>query len=746
MNKMERLSVPSAGRTVSAAVEERAVHVRKAVELLEPELRSHEATSAFSSVFAPRWISASAAELKEPTSLRAAWALANIWILARRGGAVSLSDKLVDAERWFFGAGRELPSLAAHVAVETAGKARLSLSQFCFDEHLLDLLPYVLEVHGPGSRASVMRDPTTATARAAKRLNGVFYTPADVAEYMAAGVLVGRESSARLRFLDPSCGTGVFFVALMHTALRHHTNGKHVDLLDFATGSLYGFDFSTLAIESATFVLLNHCISDVARRQIAPWAAWHALRLNLTATDSLRVGVPQRAKSPTAAIRCRSVLKESLLAPSAAVIQPLTYSRRVETNDAECRFLTAAQGLSSIGDFFPEAETGFDVVICNPPYADLLEHEHHPRLQTEYRSLRSPVSGKSDLYPMFIEMTWRLTRPGSNTSAVVVPLSISYHRGEQYKACRQGMAMNGGRWRCAFFDREPHALFGEDVKTRNAILFRSELSGDPPRGEKAEFETGPLRKWTSRTRDKLLSSISFTPLRRLSVTDGLPKLHGVDQANAFLVLANNPERLKTLSIRCRTCQPQEATVPGLLPRVFVASTAYNFLNVFRSFTLDFDTAYPLSENTVHCLEFEREDLAEIAFAVLSSRLTFWLWQVQGDAFHVGASFIQNLPFGRTSFSREQMEALCAAAHGMWRSLQSHRIVSINKGKETIAFRPLACEKERDLIDSVLIDAVGLPKKFAAVLRKFVHSTVVVDEADVRRSHLKAVFEVMENAT
>jgi len=49
--------------------------------------------------------------------------------------------------------------------------------------------------------------------------------------------------------------------------------------------------------------------------------------------------------------------------------------------------------------------------------------------------------------------------------------------------------MKGGTWRCAFFDREPHALFGEDVETRNAILFRREVVNDPVRGSRPKIET-----------------------------------------------------------------------------------------------------------------------------------------------------------------------------------------------------------------------------------------------------------------
>jgi hypothetical protein len=146
------------------------------------------------------------------------------------------------------------------------------------------------------------------------------------------------------------------------------------------------------------------------------------------------------------------------------------------------------------------------------------------------------------------------------------------------------------------------------------------------------------------------------------------------------------------------------------------------------------------------LQFSKEETAEVAFAILSSRLTFWLWHVQGDGFHVGASFIQSLPFGRSSFTPEQFCSLAQAGRMLWCELQNHRIVSLNRGKQTIAYRPLACEKERDAIDDILLDVARLPKRFKSTLREFVKNIVVVDENDVRRSHLKSFFDMMENSS
>src|SRR5439155_15806322 len=94
-------------------------------------------------------------------------------------------------------------------------------------------------------------------------------------------------------------------------------------------------------------------------------------------------------------------------------------------------------------------------------------------LAHDYRSLaEDKPASRHNSYPLFIEMMWRLTVPGRSSASLVTPLSIAFHRGSQYEGCRYGMYWGGGKWQFAFFDREPHALFGEEVKTRNAILFR----------------------------------------------------------------------------------------------------------------------------------------------------------------------------------------------------------------------------------------------------------------------------------
>jgi hypothetical protein len=107
-------------------------------------------------------------------------------------------------------------------------------------------------------------------------------------------------------------------------------------------------------------------------------------------------------------------------------------------------------------------------------------------------------------------------------------------------------------------------------------------------------------------------------------------------------------------------------------------------------------------------------------------------------------FVEGIPFSWESFTEGQRQRLCDGAGRLWEELQEYQIVSLNGGRETIAYRPLACEKERDEIDNVLIEAAGLDPGFADELRQFVRSNAVVDETDVRRETVQTHFQRMES--
>lgn len=712
----ERPSVPAPGASLVSATEARGIHVRGAVDVLRRSFGDREAVAtAWADLLASRWCKEPLAASEKP-ALQAAWALVSMRIVGRSTGALGAEASMRDAEAWFLGA-IEPPSLLSRFVAESADRdAVQALEAVPYDENLRDLLPYVLDAHGPGSRASVMRDPGTQESRRAKRAGGVFYTPSDVAEYIAREAMGELPSGAtHPRILDPACGSGVFLKAALDLAVRQ-TPG--LNRVDFAERCLFGIDINPLAVEAASFVLLHECLKDAEHsiRAASPWSLWHRIRCNLCVEDALtfQVSSPKEEHSGTL-LQLRAALDHSYVPPSN------------ECADTAAGTTLFSQGLA-LGTVFPGLTAGADVIIGNPPYATIGPRNDVVALEQRFAALPTGNVLRSDYFPLFVEMMWRLGRPNGSSSGMVVPLSLAYSSRAQVTALRRAIMTSGGRWRFAFFDREPHALFGEDVKTRNTIVFRT--SNDDRAG--TAIETGPLRKWTSRQRAQLFATIDFTPLPGVSIVPGIPKLAGEEAAGVFAILARQHSVLRETCVAVSSCPPEEAASDRHGARVFVAGTAYNFLNVFRPHRSLPEPRAPWSSSKLIALDFASEDAAARSFAVLSSRVAYWLWHVSEDGFHVTRSFVLGLPFGDRVFSAGQQDALEALGAHLWDDIQAQQIISVNGGRQTVAYRPHACEGLRDEIDALLLGALDVTPAFIEYLRAFTRSVVAVDEDDETR--------------
>jgi len=637
-------------------------------------------------------------------------------IVGRSTGALTPGATIRDAEAWFLGSISPKRLLADFIDESAARVAVQALESMCYDEDLRDLLPYILDAQGPGSRASVMRDPGTQKARDAKRGAGVFYTPSDVAEYIARETLGALDGEIEhLHILDPACGSGVFLKAALGVAVRRKPG---LDPYAFVERSLFGIDTDPLAVEAACFVLLHECLSyDHGSRGVSPWSLWHRIRCNLCVADSLAFQVAAPSEDRSEALHLlRAKISQSYVPPSSHGL------------DTEASTWLFSQG-RALGNVFPSLTPGADALIGNPPYATIGPRNDSILLEQRFASLLPGNVSRSDYFPVFVEMMWRLTRPGRSASGMVVPLSLACSSWAQMVAIRRAIMRSGGRWRFAFFDREPHALFGEEVKTRNTIVLRS-VSMET--SSTSTIETGPLRKWTSRQRAQLFDSIDFSPLGGISIASGIPKLAGVEQVAVFSQLSRQPSRLRDMCVTAGSCFPAEAASGYHAKRVFVAGTAYNFLNVFRSHRILPEQRAPWSSSKLHVLDFASEAEASRAFAILSSRMVYWLWHVSGDAFHVTRAFVLGLPFGNQIFDDAQKDELAMLGDRLWGDVQAQQIISVNGGRQTLAYRPHACEDLREEIDALLLTAVGVAPAFIEHLRAFTRTVVAVDETDERR--------------
>lgn len=630
-------AVPRRGYVLSTAVEDLAADIREASHSLmgrpiEPEVRQ---AFGLRTSLGPTW------------SETEAWTAICAWIVATRTERIAVAARGSDAISWFV----STPGVVSETFDLVAADYLLKVAE---DPRAGDLLPYIIDAHGPGSRLSVRKNPTTAQSRARKKKNGVFYTPSDVADFMVGSVVSEPLGPVAPTFLDPAVGTGVFLRAALNQLRAQYPDRPALELV---TESLFGFDVDAFALDGAAFVLLH----DVLRSQHVgePSQAWHKIRANLAHIDSLTV--------------TQSPLDENQVA------------------------------LASI---FPSLGGGADFVLGNPPYAPIGSRDDIDTLHAHFETVPHSTGLVGDLYPLFVEQMIRLgTRFGSG--AMVVPLSLASNSGKQFSACRSLIQRSGGTWRFAFFDREPHALFGEDVKTRNAIVLRT-----PSKGE-GSVQTGPLRRWRGATRASLFGSIAYTRITG-TITKGIPKVSGHVQSDALTAMSGATP-LGTLLLNVGRTTLDQLPVADKA-EVLVGPTAYNFLNIARATPLPLGRAEALSENPLHRLRALDIETASAVYALLSSSFAFWWWYVNGDGFHVNMSTLLEMPIGNITHQRP---ALAELGNEIWKEARRAPVRSSNRGRVTFAYPAVAQTGSRAKIDALIRSSLGLTTAFGASVDDFV---------------------------
>ena len=244
--------------------------------------------------------------------------------------------------------------------------------------------------------------------------------------------------------------------------------------------------------------------------------------------------------------------------------------------------------------------------------------------------------------------------------------------------------------------------------------------------------THPLRRWTSRQRAALFDALDFTPLPGVPIAAGIPKLSGPGCARAFRRLRRQTTRLRDMCATVDSCLPRDAASERFARHVFVSGTAYNFLNAFRSHRNLPEPRAPWSSSKLLSLGLATAGDADRVFAIVSSRLAYWLWRVTADGFHVTRSFVMNLPVNDRLFNAPAKHALARLGALLWEKVQAQRTISVNGGRQTVSYRPHASEDIRERIDVLLLEALDLEPGFLHYLRTFTRTMPFVAGQDSPR--------------
>ncbi|WP_425299856.1 Eco57I restriction-modification methylase domain-containing protein [Nocardia cyriacigeorgica] len=504
--------------------------------------------------------------------------------------------------------------------------------------------------------------------------------------------MVRRNLSAACQSLgpwfDPAHGSGVFLRAVLSATFAH----KEV------RDCLYGVDLDPMAAETTSFVLTSEDLRLHEDLAIAPWQRWHGFRRNLATGDALLIDTAHIHDPPT---------PDSVDRPSLS--QPL-----------------GKRDPWRLESVFPEiAGKGFNRVIANPPYASL-----QPAPSVFHIPMLHPVTGgavAADISPVFVEIaTSVLTDTGACT--VVTPLSEITSTRSPFPELRQYLRSLPGSVEFMAFDRVPDALFGDDIKTRNAII-HVDKSG------MSEVTVSPLYRWTSRTRSVAFASVptvSVTSVPGVPVT--LPKLGTEWERGLYLACNRHRRRIDSWIAKRKSLpldQIERSAIDAPSDVIAVAPTAYNFLGVtrdpYRAVTDGHDSQNPLS-----ILGFKSEAQASAAYAVLCSRLAFWLWHVTGDGFHVTTALTKLSPVPEAAGA--VFENLVELGDRLWKEALQRPVVSMNRGRTTVSYPTSEYDDLLDDIDEQMLGLVGASAETS--LRGWHEALVVVDADSDRRNIIR----------
>src|SRR5262249_40126432 len=130
------------------------------------------------------------------------------------------------------------------------------------------LLPYLLDFARPATRRDVIAGRAEVESRTSRKMQGMYLTPGDVAQFMVETVTSTDLLTGRHTWLDPAAGTGVF--------LRHVQS-------TYSNAAVFGIDVDPRNAELAPYVMLA-TENDIGS---SPYRRWHAWRLRFATGDAL---------------------------------------------------------------------------------------------------------------------------------------------------------------------------------------------------------------------------------------------------------------------------------------------------------------------------------------------------------------------------------------------------------------------------------------------------------------------------
>jgi len=265
-----------------------------------------------------------------------------------------------------------------------------------------------------------------------KKAGGVYYTPTCIVDYIVKNTVLKLlegstpKKASGLHILDPACGSGSFLIGAYQCLLDWHRDwyvndgsNKHTRELFAGPGgewrlttsekkrillnNIFGVDIDGQAVETTKLSLLLKVLEGESAETISAQLSLLHERALPDLADNIKCG--------------NSLVSPDFYAGRQLGMTLFDDEERLHINSFDWH----AEFPHVLGNNLPEERRGFDAVVGNPPYINMLQlaRNQHADIKSYWKHKYATAAGAFDIYILFMEQGLRLARPGGFLSYIV---------------------------------------------------------------------------------------------------------------------------------------------------------------------------------------------------------------------------------------------------------------------------------------------------------------------------------------
>lgn len=358
-------------------------------------------------------------------------------------------------------------------------------------------------------------------------------------------------------------------------------------------------------------------------------------------------------------------------------------------------FVGDATHLQEILDKNQIMPSHFDCIVGNPPYV------------TKGR--------ESNLFIPFVDNMTTYSSECS-CSALILPLSICYSQGGEFVRIRNKIQSDGTTWTFMNYDRSPDSLFGDQVKTRNTILFRRNTESS------IDIFTTNLQRWTSVSRNNLFTNYALCSISGMSISKYVPKISSTIEKTVYERINSGSSNLHALFERSDSDY-----------HLIINGTAYNWLCAYDHIPPSTDeNGRPYMSGTTRIYHLPDKESRDFCVAMISNRIAYWFWSVIGDGFHFNSSFLVDFKVGKDTFTESQYSELCRLGRKYSEQIKKHPMVSHNAEKKIVNYSHWEAMNTVRRIEKIIIDSLNISDDFASHIDEWYFNQVHCNRDNEKR--------------